>query len=116
VTIGYDTPWRQVESLLLMAAERTSGLRKDPKPIVIQSSLEDFYVKYTLLVCLERQDMRLFILDELHAHIQDLFNEYGVQIMSPNYVLDPASPKVVAKRDWYAAPARRDPVVRDPSV
>ena len=25
VTIGYDTPWRQVQSLLLMAAERTPG-------------------------------------------------------------------------------------------
>jgi small-conductance mechanosensitive channel len=116
VSIGYDTPWRQVESLLLMAAERTSGLRKEPKPIVLQASLEDFYVKYTLLVCLERQDMRLYVLDDLHAHIQDLFNEYGVQIMSPNYVLDPAAPKVVAKRDWYAAPARPDPVARDPSA
>ena len=24
-------------------------------------------------------------LDLLHGHIQDAFNEYGVQIMSPNY-------------------------------
>jgi hypothetical protein len=41
----------------------------------------------------------------MHANIQDVFNEYGVQIMSPNYVLDPAAPKVVPKKDWYAAPA-----------
>ena len=76
--------------------------------MVIQAGLEDFYVKYTLLVCLERQEARPITLDWLHAHIQDLFNEYGVQIMSPNYVLDPAAPKVVPKGQWFATPARPD--------
>ena len=108
VTIGYDAPWRQVHALLLQAAERTPGLRLDPKPYVLQEALQDFYVKYTLFVCLERQDQRYFTLNALHAHIQDLFNEYGVQIMSPNYLADPSSPKVVARKDWYAAPARAD--------
>jgi hypothetical protein len=28
--------------------------------------------------------------------------------MSPNYLADPSSPKVVARKDWYAAPARAD--------
>ena len=106
VTIGYDAPWRQVHSLLLMAAERTPGIRRAPKPVVLQTSLEDFYVKYTLMVCLERQESRPFTLDALHQSIQDLFNEYGVQIMSPNYVLDPAAPKVVPKEQWFAAPAK----------
>ena len=32
VTIGYDAPWRQVQSLLLLAAERTPGVRREPKP------------------------------------------------------------------------------------
>jgi small-conductance mechanosensitive channel len=105
VTIGYDTPWRQVHAMLLQAAERTPGFRLEPKPMVLQESLEDFYVKYTLFACLERQDQRPFVLAVLHANIQDVFNEYGVQIMSPNYVLDPAAPKVVPKKDWYAAPA-----------
>jgi small-conductance mechanosensitive channel len=111
VTIGYDAPWRQVQTLLLQAAERTPGLRRTPKPLVLQASLDDFYVKYTLLVALEDQESRLLTLHALHAHIQDLFNEFGVQIMSPNYVLDPAAPKVVAKKDWFAAPARPDPHV-----
>jgi len=105
VTIGYDAPWRQVHALLLAAAERTPGLRREPKPVVFQASLDDFYVKYTLLVSLEKQQTRLTTLDALHAHIQDVFNEHGVQIMSPNYVFDPQAPKVVAKKDWYAAPA-----------
>ena len=108
VTIGYDAPWRQVHALLLLAAERTAGLRREPKPLVLQAALEDFYVKYTLLVCLERQESRPFTLNALHANIQDLFNEHGVQIMSPNYVFDPAAPKVVPKKDWFAAPAAAD--------
>ena len=109
VTIGYNTPWRQVEALLLEAASRTDGLRTDPSPKVMQAALEDFYVRYVLLVSLERPETRLFTLNELHGHIQDLFNEYGVQIMSPNYEADPEDVKVVPKKDWFAAPARPDP-------
>jgi small-conductance mechanosensitive channel len=107
VTIGYDTPWRQIHAMLLLAAARTNGLRAEPKPIVLQEGLEDFYVKYTLWVSLDRQQERPFVLDVLHANIQDLFNEHGVQIMSPNYVLDPAAPKVVPKEQWFAEPAKR---------
>jgi small-conductance mechanosensitive channel len=105
VTIGYDSPWRQVQALLVAAAERTPGVRREPRPVVLQASLEDFYVKYVLFVSLEHQDQKFLTLHQLHQNIQDLFNEYGVQIMSPNYVVDPAAPKVVAKNDWYAAPA-----------
>jgi small-conductance mechanosensitive channel len=108
VTIGYDTPWRQIHALLLLAAERTAGIRRDPKPYVLQEALQDFYVKYTLFVCLENQEKRYFTLNTLHANIQDLFNEYGVQIMSPNYLADPSAPKVVARNNWYAAPAPVD--------
>ena len=77
--------------------------------MVLQAWLEDFYVRYTLWVCLKRQQTRPFTLDALHANIQDLFNEYGVQIMSPNYVVDPAAPKVVPKQNWFAAPAEASP-------
>jgi small-conductance mechanosensitive channel len=106
VTIGYDTPWRQVHALLEMAAERTAGVRAAPKPAVLQTSLSDFYVQYTLLVSGEQANRKLVILNALHANIQDLFNEYGVQIMSPNYEADPEGAKVVPQNRWYAAPAR----------
>ena len=105
VTIGYDTPWRQVQALLLLAAERTPGVLRQPAPAVRQTALMDFYVAYTLLVCLERPDERVPVLDRLHASIQDAFNEYGVQIMSPNYEADPEGRKVVPPDQWYAAPA-----------
>ena len=105
VTIGYDQPWRQVHALLLLAAERTNSVRKTPKPIVFQTALADFYVQYTLLVCLDNPAKRAPTLNELHANIQDAFNEFGVQIMSPNYEADPERQKIVPPGQWYAAPA-----------
>jgi small-conductance mechanosensitive channel len=108
VTLGYDAPWRQVHALLLLAVERTPGIRREPRPRVLQTGLEDAGVQYTLYFCLERQQARAATLGELYEHIQDLFNEYGVQIMTPHYEGDPAAPKIVAREDWYAAPARTD--------
>lgn len=105
VTIGYDTPWRQVEAMLVNAAERTQGVRKLPKPFVAQKSLQDFYVEYELFVQLDRPLQRVLILSELHGHIQDEFNTHGVQIMSPHFALQPRSNVVVAKENWFAEPA-----------
>jgi small-conductance mechanosensitive channel len=109
LTIGYDTPWRQVEALLVLSAGRTDGIRREPAPIVWRTGLTDFYVEYTLLVCLEQPDQRVVVLDALYANILDAFNEYGVQITSPHYEADPAAPKVVPKELWYAAPAAPEP-------
>jgi small-conductance mechanosensitive channel len=108
-TIGYDVPWRQVHAMLLIAAEHTPGIRKDPEPRVLQTALEDAAVKYTLTFCLEDQTTKYVTLSALHAQIQDQFNEHGVQIMSPHYEADPAAPKFVPKKDWFTAPARPDP-------
>ena len=110
VTIGYDVPWRQIEALLLLAAERTKGVRREPPPKVLQTALCDFYVQYTLLVCPEQPNRRIATLAALHANIQDAFNEYGVQIMSPNYEADPEGRKIVPRAQWYAAPAAPEPL------
>jgi small-conductance mechanosensitive channel len=107
VTIGYDAAWRQVEALLLLAAERTEGLKKAPAPFVRHWSLADFYVEYELNAHIERPVERVSVLTALHASIQDAFNEHGVQIMSPHYFDDPRSAKVVPPSQWYPAPARR---------
>ena len=105
VGIGYEVPWRQVEAMLLMAAGRTEGLRAEPPPFVMQASLGDFAVNYVLNVsCADAHAMeRLYT--ALHRNIQDVFNEYGVQIMTPAYESDPESPKVVPKDHWHDAPA-----------
>jgi len=105
VTIGYDTPWRQVQAMLQIAADRTGSAAKEPPPRVLQTALHDFYVEYTLLVTVMQPKLRMATLNELHGHIQDVFNEHGVQIMSPNYEADPAGPKLVPPADWYKSPA-----------
>lgn len=105
VTIGYDAPWRQVHALLLMAAEKTPGLLREPAPFILQTSLDDFYVAYELNVYCNTPLKMIEIYSDLHKNIQDAFNEYGVQIMSPSYRFDPVRPKVVPKDQWYAAPA-----------
>ena len=108
VTIGYATPWRQVEAMLLEAARRTADVAQEPAPIVRQTALSDYYVEYRLVAYtpLEHPAPRAEVLSRLHGHIQDVFNEHGVQIMSPHYVLDPKSPQVVPKDQWFAAPAQ----------
>jgi small-conductance mechanosensitive channel len=105
LTINYSVPWRQVQGLLLLAAERTTGIKRTPKPRVLQLALGDFGVQYALMVCLEQPSRRVATLDGLHANIQDAFNEYGVQIMVPAYEGDPGEPKTVPPSQWYPAPA-----------
>jgi len=108
VTIGYDAPWRQVHAMLIEAARRTRGALADPQPRVYQTALADFYVEYRL-VCqaMPTEPLpRAEIVSMLHANIQDVFNEHGVQIMSPHYLGDPAQAKVVPPAKWYEAPAK----------
>jgi small-conductance mechanosensitive channel len=108
VTIGYGTPWRQVHAMLLEAARRTSGVLPEPPAYVVQTALSDFYVEYRLVAWASTSEPqpRARLMNDLHANIQDVFNEYGVQIMSPHYLGDPTQPHVVPKEQWYAAPAR----------
>jgi small-conductance mechanosensitive channel len=106
VGVGYETPWRQVEAMLLEAAARTPGLLPDHPPFVLQLALATFNVVYEINVyCNTPERMRL-LYSELHRNILDVFNEYGVQIMTPAYEGDPRDSKVVPKERWYAPPAR----------
>ena len=113
VTIGYDAPWRQVHALLELAAQRTPGLRREPKPYVYQRALGDFYVEYELFAHTDHPRDRVATLSALHANIQDAFNEAGVQIMSPHFVMQPKENVVVPPERWYATPAGPPPSTKD---
>ena len=110
VTIGYDTPWRQVEAMLVEAAKRTPGILQSPAPAVFQVALSDYYPEYRLVAQAvpSRPRPRAEVMSMLHANIQDVFNEHGVQIMSPHYMGDPLQAKVVKPEDWFPAPVKRD--------
>ena len=105
VTIGYDAPWRQVHALLLRAADRTPNVRKHPAPYVLQRQLSDFYVEYMLIARLEDDKRRIETISDLNAQIQDAFNEFGVQILSPHYMVQPAASVVIPPAKWHAPPA-----------
>jgi small-conductance mechanosensitive channel len=106
VGIGYETPWRQVEAMLLMAAERTPGLMREPVPFVRQLALGDFAVTYEINVYCDNAQAMSPIYTALHENVLDVFNEHGVQIMTPAYEGDPEQPKVVPKEQWFSAPAQ----------
>ena len=107
VGIGYDTPWRQVEAMLKLAADRTEGLMKDPPAFVLQKSLGDYAVIYELNAYTRHEMQMPRLYSALHANIQDVFNEHGVQIMSPAYEADPEAPKIVPPEKWFEAPASK---------
>jgi small-conductance mechanosensitive channel len=114
VGIGYETPWRQVETMLLLAAERTPGLAPEPPPFVLQTSLGDACVVYQINVYCDAPARMEPLYTALHQNILDVFNEYGVQIMTPAYEADPGQAKLVPREQWWSAPAR--PTVERPTV
>ena len=85
VTIGYDAPWRKVHDLLISAAEATDGILAKPKPYVLQTALDDFYVRYEINAYTDNPNVMARTYSVLHQNIQDKFNEAGVEIMSPHY-------------------------------
>jgi small-conductance mechanosensitive channel len=80
-------------------------LVRDPAPFVLQRALGDFCVTYELNVHCDRPQEMLQLYSELHRAILDVFNEYGIQIMTPAYEGDPEQPKLVPREQWFAAPA-----------
>ena len=107
VTIGYDTPWRQVRALLLLAAKRTEGIAGEPAPRVEQRALADWYVEYALILQVEDAKLRAAVMSRLRAAIQDAFNEFGVQIMSPHFNMQPDGKVVVSRGAEEPDPAPR---------
>lgn len=86
VTIGYDVPWRQVHQLLINAARLTPGVLAEPKPFVLETGLQDYYPCYQINAYIKDVDHMGDISSDLHKNIQDVFNEAGVEIMSPQYI------------------------------
>ncbi len=101
VGIGYETPWRQVEAMLLESAQRTPGLLREPPPFVRQKSLGDFAIMYEINAYCDQPQASNTLYTFLHHNILDIFNEYGVQIMTPAYVADPKEPKVVPRDQQF---------------
>lgn len=85
ITIGYDVAWKLMHETLLKAADRTDLLLKNPKPFVLQTSLDDFYVSYQINAFTKNPNKQAGIYSDLHQNIQDCCNEVGIEILSPHY-------------------------------
>lgn len=108
VGIGYETPWRQVDAMLKLAVKRTNGLLTSPPPYVLKKVLGDYAVNYEInAYCTDIPNINS-IYSELNQNILDVFNENDVQIMTPSYVDDPETPKVVPKDQWEKPLAKND--------
>jgi small-conductance mechanosensitive channel len=85
VTIGYDAPWRKIHELLMEAALATENVLQEPKPFILQTALDDFYVHYELNAYTDQPAKMAMTYSALHANIHDTFNAAGVEIMSPHF-------------------------------
>lgn len=108
ITIGYDAPWKQVHQLMIDAALATELILKEPKPFVLQTSLDDFYVSYQINAYTNEANQQAVIYSNLHQNIQDKFNEAGVEIMSSHYSNIRDGNQVTIPKDYlpkdYTAP------------
>lgn len=109
VTIGYDTPWRDMHEALIEAALRTEWVLKEPKPFVLQIGLQDFYVEYQVNAYIRESNKQTNIYSLLYQNIQDVCNEKGIEIMSPHYFAGRDGNKSTIPADYlpkdYKAPA-----------
>jgi small-conductance mechanosensitive channel len=115
VTIGFDAPWRTVHQLLVDAALSTEAILKQPAPFIYQTALDDFYVHYELNAYTDQPSRMAKIYSDLHANIQDKFNDAGVEIMSPHFSSVRDGNQIAIPDDYlpkgYSAPAFRLDVV-----
>jgi small-conductance mechanosensitive channel len=76
--------WRNIEELLLAAAANTQGILKTPKPFVMVTSLDDYYVEYEINAYTHEADKLPAVYNQLRRNILDNFHKAGVEIMSPH--------------------------------
>ena len=109
VQFGYDVPWRKVHELLMKVAETTEHVEKEPKPFILQTSLDDAYITYELNCYTHRSDLMPKIVSELRQNTQDIFHEAGLEFVLPKYLaLRDGSPKGMPEEylpKEYQAPA-----------
>ena len=84
VTIGYDVPWQKVREIMEGAAHDTEGILKNPKPFMMTTALDDFYVEYEINAFTSDAINMPRIYSNLHQNLLKRFFDAGVEIMSPH--------------------------------
>jgi len=84
VTIGYDVSWQLIKEIMESAAMDTNGIKHNPKPFMLITALNDFYVEYEINAYTDNSVSLPRIYSELHQNLLKRFFEAGVEIMSPH--------------------------------
>jgi small-conductance mechanosensitive channel len=84
ITMGYDVPWRDVYDVLIRAAAKTPHIEENPKPFVLQTSLDDFYASYEINVYTKEIKRVVLIYSLLYQNIQDEFRNAGISLFAPH--------------------------------
>ncbi len=111
VAVGYEIDWRLIHQLLIAAATKTQDIMQDPKPFVLQTSLDDFYVQYEINAYTQDASCMACTYSHLYENIQDEFNRAGIELMSPHFhaVRDASTkmmPTAYLKQDAYLGPIK----------
>jgi small-conductance mechanosensitive channel len=85
VGLGYNVPWRTTHALLIEAALASADILPTPPPFVLQTHLGDHAITDQLNAHTSDPNRMVFTLSELHQHIQDSFQQAGIEILSPSY-------------------------------
>ena len=86
VTFGYEVPWQQVHQLMIQAALATEHIEAEPRPFVLQTKLDDWYVVYQINAYTRHPEKMAVIYSQLHANILDVFHAAGIEVMSPHFM------------------------------
>ncbi|MBS0309017.1 MAG: mechanosensitive ion channel [Proteobacteria bacterium] len=86
VVVGYETPWRQAEAMLLEAARRTSGLMTQPAPFVRELELGNVGVTYELNAYCNNPLAVAALYAAILRNVLDVFDENGIDMFTPTHV------------------------------
>ena len=85
ITFAYGTPWQKVHELLINGALKTEGILGDPKPFVLQLSLEDFYARYQINAYTRDVDRVPELYSALFENIQNSFRDAGLDMTAAHF-------------------------------
>jgi small-conductance mechanosensitive channel len=85
ISFGYSTPWETVHEILIAAAAKTEHVLDEPKPFVLQTSLDDFYAHYQINAYIKEVSLTPAIYSALFANIQNGFREAGLDLTAGHF-------------------------------
>ncbi|MBW7858641.1 MAG: mechanosensitive ion channel [Leptonema sp. (in: Bacteria)] len=88
VNVSYQVNWRLVHQQLLEAANRTEKLITKPEPFVEQIAFHNSTVEYSLNVYTRESTRMGGIYSNLYKNILDTFNEAGIELVQPQYLVE----------------------------